>query len=78
MINSEKRAYHGRKPAGYTAELPQHVPVRQEIADAIEHLAAVTGVSKAHIVREAVEKYLAELGLVCEQPVATTTYRRKS
>jgi hypothetical protein len=77
MTTADLRSRGGREPTGFTRELPRSVPVRDEVADALDHLAAVTGVSKTHIVRVAVEHYIAGLGLVLEQPVDVTTYRRR-
>ena len=38
--------------------------VRPEVARAITHLSDVTGLSKAHVIRLAVDGYMTELGLV--------------
>lgn len=65
-----------RQPSGYTVELPGHVKVREETAAALDHLATVTGLSKVHFVRVAVEQYLSSLELVGRHDPVPTPYRK--
>lgn len=66
--------HRGRPALGNIVELPK-VTVRPEIAEAVTHLSDSTGLSKAHLLRSAVEAYVVALGLVFpseNKPTPTT------